>query len=250
MGAVIYETKGRVGYITFNRPEKMNAMNYELTDGVHTALADINNNDDIWVGIVTGAGDKAFCAGADLFEKHENSQEWEAAWVRGILSVKKPMIAAVNGYAIGGGFQFALGCDIRIASENASFAFPDQTIGTVSSYGSLALSRYIPPAIAMEMLMTGDRISAQEAYRVGLVSRVVPLPELMPTAEQIADKICKSAPLAVRAVKELNQRGRTLPLDDGLRLFTAIARHILASEDKQEGIRAWQEKRPPVYKGQ
>lgn len=251
MGVVIYETKGGIGYITLNRPERMNAMSYELRKEVAEALANIDNDDGIFVGIITGTGDRAFCAGADLFEldRHEHAEEWEAAWVRGILSVKKPMIAAVNGYALGGGLQLALGCDIRIASDNASFGFPDVTIGSVSSLGSLALSRFIPPAIAMEMLLTGERISAQEAYRVGLVSRVGPLAELMPTAKQIAEKICKNGPVGVRAAKELNQRGRTLTLDDGLRLFTAIAHNIDASQDLEEGVTAWQEKRPPVYKG-
>lgn len=250
MSILSYEKRDKTGYITLNRPERLNAMSRELSNRLTEVLVNLDNDPDVWVGIITGAGDRAFCVGADLAdEKHLVApEEWEAEYVRRLTSVKKPMIAAVNGYCLGAGFAIALACDIRIASEKASFGTPDQKLNTVDCYASLALTDFVPPAIAMEILLTGDRISAQEAHRAGLVSRVVPPAELMPTAKEIANKICGNGPLALRACKELNKRGRTLTLEEGLCLFKALAHIVLVSEDTREGIAAFLEKRPPVWK--
>jgi enoyl-CoA hydratase/carnithine racemase len=250
MSILLYEKRDKIGYITLNRAESLNAMSRALSDKLTETLLNLDSDPDVWVGIITGAGDRAFCAGADLkdVEGLGVPEEWEAEYVRKLTSVTKPLIAAVNGYCLGAGFTLALACDLRIASDKASFGTPDQKLNTVDCYASLALTDFIPPAIAMEILLTGDRISAQEAYRVGLVSRVVPPAELMPTAELLAKKICENGPLALRACKELAKRGRTMTLDEGLCLFKALAHTVLVSEDTREGITAFLEKRPPVWK--
>jgi enoyl-CoA hydratase/carnithine racemase len=250
MSILLYEKRDKIGYITLNRPESLNAVSRALSDKLTETLLDVDNDPDVWVGIVTGAGDRAFCAGADLkdVEGLGVPEEWEAEYVRKLISVTKPLIAAVNGYCLGAGFTLALASDLRIASDKASFGTPDQKLNTVDCYASLALTDFIPPAIAMEILFTGDRISAQEAYRVGLVSRVVPLAELMSTAELLAKKVCENGPLALKACKELAKRGRTMTLDEGLCLFKALAHTVLVSEDTREGITAFLEKRPPVWK--
>lgn len=250
MSILLYEKRDKIGYITLNRAESLNAMSRALSDKLTETLLNFDNDPDVWVGIITGAGDRAFCAGADLkdVEGLGVPEEWEAEYVRKLTSVTKPMVAAVNGYCLGAGFTLALACDIRIASDKASFGTPDQKLNTVDCYASLALTDFIPPTIAMEILFTGDRISAQEAYRVGLVSRVVPLAELMSTAELLAKKICENGPLALRACKELAKRGRTMTLDEGLCLFKALAHTVLVSEDTREGITAFLEKRPPVWR--
>jgi enoyl-CoA hydratase/carnithine racemase len=250
MSILLYEKRDKIGYITLNRAESLNAMSRALSDKLTETLLNLDSDPDVWVGIITGAGDRAFCAGADLkdVEGLGVPEEWEAEYVRKLTSVTKPLIAAVNGYCLGAGFTLALACDLRIASDKASFGTPDQKLNTVDCYASLALTDFIPPAIAMEILLTGDRISAQEAYRVGLVSRVVPPAQLMPTAELLAKKICENGPLALRACKELAKRGRTMTLDEGLCLFKALAHTVLVSEDTREGITAFLEKRPPVWK--
>jgi len=250
MSMLLYEKKDKIGYITLNRPERLNAMSVELSRRLTAALLDLDNDPDVWVGIVTAAGDKAFCVGADLKDPEHLSgiEEWEADYVKKLTSVKKPLIAAVNGYCLGGGFTLALACDLRIASEKASFGTPDQKLNTVDCYASLALSYFIPSAIAMEILLTGDMISAQEAYRVGLVSRVVPPAELMPTSEMLAKKVCENGPMALRVCKELNKRARYLSLEDSLSLFKALAGPVLKMEDTREGVTAFFEKRPPKWK--
>jgi enoyl-CoA hydratase/carnithine racemase len=250
MSILLYEKRDKIGYITLNRAESLNAMSRALSDKLTETLLNFDNDPDVWVGIITGAGDKAFCVGADLkdVEGLGVPEEWEAEYVRKLISVTKPLIAAVNGYCLGAGFTLALASDLRIASDKASFGTPDQKLNTVDCYASLALTDFIPPAIAMEILFTGDRISAQEAYRVGLVSRVVPLAELMSTAELLAKKVCENGPLALKACKELAKRGRTMTLDEGLCLFKALAHTVLVSEDTREGITAFLEKRPPVWK--
>ncbi|MBM3154723.1 MAG: hypothetical protein FJ008_05245 [Chloroflexi bacterium] len=249
MSVLIYEKKDKVGYITLNRPP-LNTMSRELSRVLISTLHDMDKDPEVFVGVITGAGERSFCAGADLTdaEHTEASDEWEADYVWQLTSVKKPLIAAVNGYCLGAGFTLALACDIRLASDKASFGTPDQKLNTIDCYASLMLSRLIPVSIAMEILMTGDRINAQEAYRVGLVSRVVPPAELMSSAEMLAKKICGNGPLALWACKELNKRARTMSLEDGLCLFKSLVGPILKSEDTREGITAFFEKRPPVWK--
>ena len=249
MSILTYEKKDHIAYITLNRPP-LNTMSVELSRQLIKALHDYDADNDLYVGIITGTGDRSFCAGADLTDPEhiEAGVNWEADYDWQLANIKKPLIAAVNGYCLGAGFTLALCCDIRIASEKASLGTPDQKLNTVDAYASIMLSRMIPASTAMEVLMTGDRLSAQEAYRVGLVSRIVPPSELMPAAEAIAKKICGNGPVALWACKELNRRTRYMSLDDSLSLFKSIAGPILKMDDTREGITAFFEKRPPVWK--
>ena len=254
MSELIYEKKGNIAYVTLNRPEKLNALSLELADGLREACHQIDDDPDVWAGIFTGAGDRSFCAGADLntLDKllaESRAHIWEAECVLTYMAVKKPLIAAINGYCLGGGLQLALACDLRIASENAQFGTPDQKINTVDSFVSLALPYMIPSAIAMELILTGDFMDANEAYRVGLVNKVVPQEELLPEATRMAERIFKNGPQAIKAVKQLGRRGRTLPLEIGLELFESLSAKILDMQDTREAIKAFWEKRPPVWKG-
>lgn len=249
MSILLYEKKDHIAYITLNNPP-LNAMSRELAREVIKALHDFDADNNLYVAIVTGAGQRSFCAGADLTDKGHlvDPEEWEADYDWQLANIKKPLICAVNGYCLGAGFGLALCCDIRIAAENASLGTPDQKLNTVDAYASIMLSRMIPATIAMDILMTGDRISAQEAYRIGLVSRLVPPEELMPTAEAMAKKICNNGPAALWACKELNKRARYMSLEDGLSLFKALAGPVLKMDDTKEGVAAFFEKRAPNWK--
>ncbi len=256
--AVIYQKRDRIAYITLNRPEALNAINLETQQELSRIWADFRDDPDVWVAIISGVGDKAFSAGVDLKELSQSPDVlglWDdglpsvPGGLLGAMEVWKPTIAAVNGYALGMGCTFALSCDIRIAAENASFAYPEVARGVSVSLGSLLLPRVIPLALAMEILFTANRIDAHEAYRIGLVNKVVPLSELMPAAEKTARAICENAPLAVRATKEHVIRGREMPLDQGRRLGVLLAGQVHRSEDAKEGPKAFIEKRSPLYRG-
>lgn len=251
MNAVTFERKGRVGYITLNRPQKLNTVNRRLARELLAAMREFEEDDGLWVCVVTGAGERSFSAGVDLNDAANivKPEQWEAEYVEGLNAVTKPLIAAVNGYCLGIGLSVALACDLRIASENARFGTPDQKLNTVDCFASLALASIIPKAIAMEILLTGEMITAREAYRVGLVNRVVPPERLIPETELFVKKILENGPLALRACKKLAARSGALTLEDGLHLFEALAAPVLASEDTVEGITAFLEKRAPVWKG-
>jgi enoyl-CoA hydratase/carnithine racemase len=253
--ALIYKKEGKVAIITLNRPDALNAMDPETYQELSDALIDFKDDDNLWVGILTAAGEKAFCAGADIKKMLPSLQSVNgqtttgpATIVRG-LNLWKPMIAAVNGAALGGGLELALGCDIRIASENAIFGVPEVNLGLIPGWGGTQrLPRVIPWAKAAEMLMTGRPIDAKEAYRIGLVNKVVPIAELMPTAMQMADALCKPAPLAVRAVKQAMLQGTSLSLSGGLELERELTDYVMSTEDFQEGTTAFVEKRKPDFK--
>jgi len=251
MSELIYEKKHHIAYITLNRPERLNAISRDLATALEESLAEYDNDADIRACIITGAGEKSFSAGADLKdEKHlVDPEKWEAAFVRNLFAVKKPLIAAINGYCLGGGFAVALACDIRIASTNARLGTPDQKLNTVDCAASILLSHVIPSSTAMEILFTGDPIDAEEAYRVGLISRIVAPEKLMAEADRIAGKICANGPMALKVCKELAKRTRSLTTDESLALFEAMAYKVLRSEDTKEGITAFLEKRKPVWKG-
>ena len=251
MAKVETERRERIYIVRINRPEERNAVDAETAGLLEDAVTVFNEDMGLRVMVLTGAGEVSFCAGADLTDPEhiELGVNWEADYDWQLANIKKPLIAAVNGYCLGAGFTLALCCDIRIASEKASLGTPDQKLNTVDAYASIMLSRMIPASTAMEVLMTGDRLSAQEAYRVGLVSRIVPPSELMPAAEAIAKKICGNGPVALWACKELNRRTRYMSLDDSLSLFKSIAGPILKMDDTREGITAFFEKRPPVWLG-
>jgi E-phenylitaconyl-CoA hydratase len=253
-----YEKRNHVAIFTLNRPEAMNAKNLEIFRRLKETMLDFRDDPDLWVGIITGAGHKAFCAGADVKEalpfmrahRHDLAQELSGGTIIRGLELWKPLIAAVNGIAYGGGCELALACDIRIAAENARFAQLEMTLGAMpGGGGTQRLTRFLPRCKAAEMLLMARVIDATEAYRIGLVNTVVPLDKLMPTALEWAEEICKLAPLAVRAVKEAMMRGVSMSLEDGLRLEKLLFDKVSGTEDFEEGTKAFKERRKPVFKG-
>ena len=259
MPSVIFEKREKIAYITINRPEAYNALNLETWNGLTEAWKAVSDDPDIWVAIVTSAGEKAFCAGQDLKELHEWMRIPEAERppvpvpnvtpMRG-MEVWKPFIAAVHGICTGGGLELALACDISIAADNARLGLAEVKQALIPGMGGTQrLPRIIPLRKALEMLITGDFIDANEAYRIGLVNSVVPLSDLMPTAEALAVRICENGPLAVRAVKEAAYRGLDMSLSDGIQLEQEIVQRLSETEDLKEGPRAFAEKRKPIYKG-
>lgn len=243
---VLYEKKGKVAIITYNRPEVFNVYNLEVLREAERVWCDFRDDPDLWVAIVTGAGEKAFCAGADL-------KGVEPRYIRGVrrfdhdLDVGKPTIAAVNGFAVSGGMTLVLACDLAIASENAKFGLKQPTVGLISDLGSGILPRAIPRKLAMELLLTSKLIDAQEAYRFGLVNKVVPLAQLMPTAMEMAEKICENAPLAIRAARDVARRTFEIPLSQAMELGNQHILGLMKSDDVKEGNAAFYEKRKPVW---
>jgi|YelNatPaOPRAMG01_1025707.scaffolds.fasta_scaffold74305_2 enoyl-CoA hydratase/carnithine racemase len=252
--ALLYEKEDKTVIITLNRPEQLNAFDPEQSEQFTEALIKFRDDPDAWVAIITGAGEKAFSAGADLKKLVPGAQERGAIItypniMRG-LTIYKPLIAAVNGLALGGGLETVLACDIRIAAENAVFGTPEVRWSLIPGWGGTQrLPRMVPWAKAAELLFTGATIDAHEAYRIGLVNLVVPLKDLMPTAKEYARRICQNGPLAVRAAKEAMVRGIDMTLEQGLELERSIADRLIVTEDAKEGARAFAEKRKPVFKG-
>jgi enoyl-CoA hydratase/carnithine racemase len=258
MPALIYEKKGRIAYITLNRPEVLNAMNSEVWSGLVKAWEDVRDDPDVWVSIVTGSGDKAFSAGQDLRElgawlatpidRRSGPPIPDISPMRG-MQVWKPFIAAINGICTGGGLELAMACDIRIAADNAKLGLAEVKRGVIAgNSGTQRLIRLVPFAKALEMLFTGDFIDANEAYRIQLVNKVVPFDLLLPEASTLAHRICQNGPLAVRAIKELAYRGKEMTLEDGLQLELKISQRVASTDDAREGPRAFSEKRMPDWK--
>ena len=252
--AVEFAVHGPVATITLNRPEKMNAMDTEMYASISDHLREIDSRDDIRVGVITGAGDRAFTAGADLVRMHGTAEGAEVGWeaMRATrfdlgLEVQKPLIAAVNGYCLAGGLELALVCDIRVASENAQFGCPEVKWNLLHGYGAQRLPDIVGLSNAMYLLLTGEFIDAREAHRIGLVQEVVASARLLDRAYELAAKICANGPMAVRMTKELTLRGRDLSLPDGIRLYQALNRLVGLSDDLEEGTRAFAEKRAPNF---
>ncbi len=254
--ALLFETRDHAAYITFNRPEVMNAMDAETYSDLSNAWVEVRDNPDIWVAAITGKG-RAFTAGADLKSRiGAHTEAWkfwqtqeEQLLNRG-LEVWKPVIAAVNGYCLAGGMTLLFGTDIRIAAESAVFGISEVKRGILPGNGGTQRAvRQMPYPIAMEMVLIGDNITAQDAYRIGLVNKVVPDEQLMDTAEAYARRICENPPLAVRAIKELAVRSQYMHINDGLRLEAAIGRALGTTEDAAEGRQAFAEKRKAVFRG-
>ena len=249
-----YRKEGKVAVFTLNRP-KVNAMNPESAEELSRLLLEFRADDDVWVGVITGAGERAFCAGADIetmlpWMQQNRGRAWAAppTIMRG-LSLWKPLVAAVNGVCLGGGLEIALACDIRIAAENASFGVPEVNLGIIPGWGGTQrLPRVIPRAKAAEMLLTGRPINAQEAYRIGLVNKVVPIAELMPAAMEMAEALCAPGPLAVRAAKQAMIEGTSLGLEEGPQLEGFLEDFLLTTEDFEEGRGAFLEKKKPDFK--
>ena len=250
-----YTKEGRVAIFTINRPQVRNALNMEAIRELQKAMIDFRDEPELLVGIITGAGEKAFCAGADItdtltfMKEHRDTPEALPALPTRGLDIWKPLIAAINGLALGGGLELVLACDIRIASENARLGVPEVSLGLIPGWGGTQrLPRAIPWAKAAELIFMGRTIDAQEAYRIGLINKVVALEQLMPTAREWAGIICQRAPLAVRAAKEAMIRGCSMTLEEGLRLENSLENYLLGTEDFTEGITAFLEKRKPIFK--
>ena len=251
---VRFERDGKVATLTLDRPEKLNAMDMEMYRDISARLAEIDSDPEIWVGIVTGAGAKAFTAGADLVTVHDPNAEPEGWHVPRAdrfdlgLEVQKPLIAAVNGYCLAGGLELALVCDIRIASETAQFGTPEVKWNLLHGFGAQLLPGIVGLNNALNLLLTGRFIDAHEAHRIGLVQEVVAPDRVLARAREVAEEICRNAPMAVRMTKELVLRSRDLSLADGVRYYQALSRTVDASEDLVEGTQAFQERRQPNFK--
>ena len=270
MPEIIYEKKGKIAFITINRPERRNALNRAAFGQLANAWKEFDQDPDLWVAIVTGAGDKSFCSGGDLKEAiqfftdniDDLASGKQSAGGEGYdpmspliamlreVDIYKPIIAAVNGICVAGGMEMLMGTDIRIASENASFGILEPRRALFPGGGTtVRLPRQVPYCMAMEVLLTADAVPAQLAYEMGIVNRVVPHEQLMPTAVQFAETICKNGPLAVRAVKECVHKNLRLPLKEAFELELDYSVQIFSTEDAQEGLAAFREKRPAVWKG-
>jgi len=249
---VHYETEGRIVTMTLDLTLTLNRLDAQTFRDLGSSLIKFRDDPDVWVAIITGTGE-VFSLGADhetlLIPWAENTFQEPPMITRG-LDVWKPLIAAINGPARGGGVEIPLACDIRIASENAYIQFPEVGRGLIPGLGGTQrLPRMVSSAKASEMILMGTPVSAEEAYRVGLVNKVVPLPRLLPTAREWAEKIAENGPLALRRAKEAMIRGRNMSLEDGLRLELGFFEEVLRSEDYREGIRALKGNRKPEYRG-
>ncbi len=250
---ILFEKKDHIATVTINRPEAMNCFTRDMLEGLETAFAEFTADPDLWVAILTAAGDRSFSAGLDLKEALPQLTEgdemgFEDPTKRQFSDVFKPIIAAVNGHCVAGGMEMLQGTDLRIAAEHATFGLAEVRWGIIPLGGThIRLPRQIPWAIAMELLLLGEPIDAQRAYEVGLVNRVVPKGELLSTAMELAEKICRNGPLAVRTAKEIAVRA--LGLESGMVLEKALGERVLSSEDAKEGPAAFAEKRKPRFTG-
>jgi enoyl-CoA hydratase len=255
---IILEKKDKIAKITVNRPSVLNALNaetiIELTDAFRVVKAD----KEVGALIITGSGEKAFIAGADikeLSEKNPMTAKETAIMGQSMLeeleNMGKPSVAAINGFALGGGCELALACTFRIAAENAKLGQPEVKLGLIPGYGGTQrLPRLIGPSRALLLILTGEHISAEEAYRIGLVDKVVPKEKLLEEAEGICKKILAQAPVAVEFALRAVQHGLQMTLQEGLNLEATLFGLIYATEDRVEGINAFLQKRAPIFKGE
>ncbi|HSC46427.1 MAG TPA: enoyl-CoA hydratase-related protein [Candidatus Acidoferrum sp.] len=254
---ILYEKQNAIATITFNRPKVLNALNRKTVEELQSALVDARDDSAVRVVILTGAGEKAFVAGADIGELSQqtpvNGKDFSLfgqAVFHLLETLGKPSICAINGFALGGGCELALSCSIRIASKNARLAQPEVKLGILPGYGgSQRLTRLCGKGMAHELCLTGEMISAEEALRIGLVNHVFDPAELLPAAQAMAQKIIANAPLAVKFTMEAIERGVEMPLEEGLFLEATLFGVACATEDMREGTKAFLEKRPAAFKG-
>lgn len=253
---LLLERRGRVAVITINRPDKLNALNIKTRQEGAAAFDELREDESCRVVVVTGAGEKAFVAGADIaeFEGRTPVTQRDVMTSRSLFTAvdtfTKPVIAMVNGYCLGGGCELALSCDLRIASETARFGQPEINLGIIpGGGGTQRLTRLVGEGKAMEMILTGDMIDAQTAFRIGLVNMVVPAADLEAKTMEIAGRIAEKSPIALRMAKEAVKLASRSNLDEGLRREVDLFALCFSSEDKDEGVRAFLEKRKPEFKG-
>lgn len=254
---LFFEVRNQIAYITFNRPKVLNALNRRTVEEFGDALARSREDAEVRVLILTGAGEKSFVAGADINELGQRTpvdgKEFSLVGqeiFHRLETMGKPSIAAINGFALGGGCELALSCSMRIAGKNAKLGQPEVKLGIIPGYGgSQRLARLCGKGIAHELILTGEMISADEALRIGLVNHVVEPAELIPTAEVIAKKIIANAPLAVKFSMDAVERGMEMAQESGLFLEATLFGLCCATEDMREGTRAFVEKRPAQFKG-
>jgi enoyl-CoA hydratase len=267
MSAIVLEKRGQQAWITLNRPEHKNILNGDAFLGLADAWQEVRDDAAIRVAVITAAGDEDFCCGGDLSEviplwtgAREPANATEQRLKSDVMiadkvmlkdqAMVKPVIAAINGRALGGGTELLLATDIRIAASHASFGLPEPTLGIVPGAGSMVrLARQLPWAHAMRILLGGAPVSAEEALRMGLVSEVVPLAQLQARAQHYADVICAQAPLALQAIKRTALETHTLPWQEAFRFEMAQAGEVMMSDDAREGTRAFRDKRSPAFKG-
>lgn len=267
MPAVLTETRGHVLLVTINRPEARNALSPEVIVRLDEAWNELRDNDDLRVGIITGEGDKSFCAGADLARliplisgNRKADDEWDErmlaspkAMANGNLMgdpIGKPIIAALNGHTMGGGLELAMNADLRIGAEGIRLGLPEVKRALFPGGGGVVrLARAIPATVALEHSLTGDPLEAEEAHRLGLLNAVVPREKLIDAALELAGRIAKNGPLAVRAILETHRESDGLTIADALALSGKLGGPVFQTEDAAEGARAFMEKRDPVYKG-
>jgi enoyl-CoA hydratase len=265
--ALLYKKRNGIAYVTFNRPEARNAISPEVLCRLADAWQDYGADDSLRVAILTGAGDQAFSAGADLrklIPLLTGARQPQDDWDRRVLEDKtvgdtsllrgvplyKPIIAAINGFCLAGATELIQATDIRIAAEHASLGLTEVTRAIVPSGGSMVrLPRQIPYCKAMEILLVGEHLSAQEAHRIGLINDVVPADQLMPRAEELAYKIAANGPVAVRKIKETVLRGLSVSPEEGFQIENETSQIVMQTEDAKEGPRAFIEKRKPRYAG-
>jgi enoyl-CoA hydratase/carnithine racemase len=252
---VLCEIDGHVALITLNRPDQRNAVNPALTEAMAPVMERFESDPEIWVGILTGAGDRAFSAGAALTALASGQAAGIASREGGFAGFvrfprTKPVIAAVNGAALAGGCELVLACDIVVAAEHARFGLPEVSRGIIAAAGGVfRLPRSLPRARAMEMILTAEPIEATEAHALGLVNHVVPASEVVSTARGIAQRICDNAPLAVRESRAIALAALEITEEEGWQLSAAASARIFRTEDAMEGPRAFAEKRAPQWKG-
>lgn len=254
---IILEKDGYVARIILNRPDRLNALNPDLMMELERALEEVQNDKDVRVLVITGAG-KAFSAGADVtvmkdatpLQARSFSQLGQRVLMK-LENLEIPVIAAINGYALGGGCEIALACDIRIASEKAQLGQPEINLGIIPGWGGcIRLPRIVGSAKALEIILTGDRISAQEALQVGLVNMVVPEDQLEKAVKELADKLAGKPPVAVKLAKSVVKKGLESSLKSGMSLESSAFSICFATEDQKEGVKAFLEKRKPQFKGE
>jgi enoyl-CoA hydratase len=254
---IIYEKKGAIAVVTINRPKVLNALNMATIEELQLAFTAIQNDAEIRVVLLTGAGEKAFVAGADISELQKQDATTGKAYAHKgqavldlIENLGKPVLACINGFALGGGCELAMACTMRVASENAKLGQPEVKLGVVPGYGGTQrLPRLVGKGMAMQIILTGEMISAAEALSIGLVNEVVAPAALLPRAEEIAHKIIANAPLAVQYAMEAVNKGTQMTLAEGLHLEATLFALTCATDDKAEGTTAFLEKRPPQFQG-